>query len=131
MIGCARPHLWPAVAALFALLLTVSCRDDEADARFRIVDSDPARGRELVRLNGCSACHEIPGIRARSGRLGPSLHGLRTRAYIAGRITNRADPLVHWIRNAPQYDPHTVMPAFRMDLRDARDIAAYLYEADR
>ncbi len=117
--------------ALGGLLAALSaCERDNDDPRLRIAGSDPDRGRSLIQAHGCVACHEVPGFNERSGRVGPPLRGLRDRGYIAGRITNRPGRLAQWIMDAPRLDPQTVMPSFpTMSDEDARDIAAYLYEA--
>jgi cytochrome c len=89
---------------------------------------NPARGRMLLREHDCGVCHVIPGVRAAHGRVGPSLTGFGRRVYIAGAWPNQPDVLVRFVRDAPSLAPHTLMPRFDISERDARDIAAYLYE---
>jgi cytochrome c1 len=115
------------VAAAIALVLA-ACEDPPSAEAPAIVDGDSARGRELARAYGCTACHQMPNIRARTGNLGPPLTGLASRAYLAGRLPNRPGNLVRWIMDAPSFDPATAMPNLRVTHSDAHDIAAYLYD---
>ncbi len=66
--------------------------------------------------------------RGARGRVGPPLAGLSRRGYLAGRFPNRPSELIRWITDAPSLAPRTAMPAFDMTEREARDIAAYLYQ---
>jgi cytochrome c2 len=91
------------------------------------IDGDPARGRrEIARLQ-CGACHEIPGVRAARGTVGPPLEGFARRVYVAGKWTNEPRHLVDWLLDPPAMAPRTAMPAMVNDAQSARDIAAYLY----
>lgn len=87
----------------------------------------PARGADLIAELGCGACHAIPGIRTARGRIGPPLDGYAHRAVIAGRLPNTPENLTSWIRDAPSIDSRTAMPAFPIEDRQAKDIAAFLY----
>ncbi len=49
------------------------------------------------------------------------------RIYIAGVLRNTPDNMIHWIRDPQQVVPGNAMPDMRVDLPDAREIAAYLY----
>ena len=80
---------------------------------------------------GCTACHQVPGVRLRAGNAGPPLHHLRKRAYIAGRLPNTPGNLMRWIVEPTSVDSQTVMPDTGVSVADARDIAAYLYGRDR
>ena len=42
------------------------------------------RGRLLLRQFGCGACHEIPGVAAADGKVGPPLAGIARRVYLGG-----------------------------------------------
>ena len=76
----------------------------------------------------CGSCHAVAGISWPEGRVGARLEGLAERALIAGQVPNTPENMAAFIRNAPAHVPGTTMPA--MPLTDARDIAAYLYQAD-
>ncbi len=90
-------------------------------------DADAERGRmEIARLQ-CGACHDIPGVRAARGSVGPPLAGFARRVYLAGKWPNRPHYLEPWLLDPPAMAPLTAMPALVDDPQSARDIAAYLY----
>lgn len=90
------------------------------------VDRNAARGLDLAEHYGCAACHEIPGA-AVSGRVGPTMRGLGTRAYLAGGVPNTFEALVAWIRFPERARPGTLMPNLRVSEQDGRELAAFLY----
>lgn len=92
--------------------------------------ADPERGKQAIARAGCGSCHAIAGISWPEGRVGPRLEGLAERALIAGQVPNTPENMAAFIRNAPAHVPGTTMPAMPLTDRDARDIAAYLYQAD-
>jgi cytochrome c1 len=77
-------------------------------------------------MQGCGACHVIPGIRMAQGRVGPELRDLRRQVYIAGSLPNTPENLVAWVRQPQHIDPATAMPNLGLTQQDAADIAAYL-----
>jgi cytochrome c len=87
---------------------------------------DPVRGRQLLAQYQCGSCHVIPGVEAARGGFGPPLAAFGRRSYIAGRLPNRAATLAAWIVAPSVLVPSATMPAMGADLRDARDMAAYL-----
>lgn len=96
----------------------------------KVIDGDAERGREALARYECGVCHVIPGIAHAVGKVGPALDHYSHRSYIAGKFPNEPETLVRWIVDAPAMAPQTAMPAIAMSERDARDMAAYLYEAD-
>ncbi len=92
-----------------------------------VVDGNPATGRALIARYGCTACHQVPGVRTTSGSVGPSLTGFGQRSYIAGRVPNRPAWLTQWLRDPPSIDPQTAMPPQGISATEARHMAAYLY----
>jgi cytochrome c1 len=110
-----------------ALMLLAACEREEAPGQFRVIDGSPEFGRALIAEYGCTACHDIPGIGAVTGTVGPALDGFGDRAYIAGRLPNRPRALISWLRDPPAIDPETAMPALGLTEAEARDVAAYLY----
>lgn len=96
----------------------------------RVVDGDAERGRQALVRHECGVCHVIPGIAHAVGKVGPALNHYSRRSYVAGKFPNEPDTLVRWIADAPAMAPRTAMPAIPMSDQDARDMAAYLYEAD-
>jgi cytochrome c len=121
-----RTHI--AAAALVALV-GLSCRAErfEHDEIVRSTGGDVAMGPRLIRRYGCHTCHEIPGVPGAIGSVGPSLDGIATRSYLAGRVENTVPNMINWIRHPRGVDSMTVMPEMGVTDPDARDIAAYLY----
>jgi cytochrome c len=112
---------------LAAMVLLAACQD-ERTAR-QIAGGNPQRGKEVIARYGCGACHEIPGLPAANGLVGPSLEKIADRTYLAGQLENEPDNLVRWIREPQKVSPGSAMPNLNVTERDARDIAAYLYTA--
>jgi len=94
---------------------------------------NPARGHAIVAsgVHGCTACHALPGIRAPRGVVGPPLHGLARRGFIAGRLPNTPAVLVAFLANPPALVPETGMPDVGLTPEQARHVAAYLYTLER
>jgi cytochrome c2 len=84
-------------------------------------------GKQAIARFGCGACHRIHGIDGADGQVGPSLNGIAIRAQVAGRLANRPDNLIRWIRHPQEVDPGNGMPDLPMTEQDARDMATYLY----
>lgn len=102
---------------LLALCFTLmGCKDDPH-----------ATGKLLLRQYGCGTCHEIPGVAAARGKVGPPLEHIASRVYLAGRIANTPENLAHWIRQPQAVDPRTAMPDMQVTEAHARDMVAYLY----
>lgn len=102
----------------------------ERDYRPRVQGGDADRGRIALKNLECGACHVIPGVRGAHSRVGPSLANYARHSYIAGKWPNEPERLVAWILDPPAMAPLTAMPKVSMSDRDARDIAAYLYELE-
>ena len=94
---------------------------------WHLSDTNPERGRVLIRDHGCGACHAVPGVRGAVGLVGPKLDLVKERIYIAGVLPHTPENLVRWIANPKQVDPRTAMPYLGVSEADARDIADYLY----
>jgi cytochrome c len=93
----------------------------------RLTGGDPDRGEAAIVRYGCGTCHQIPGIPAARGRVGPPLTGVGGRVYLAGELGNTPANMKLWIQHPQQVEPGTAMPDMGVTDRDARDIAAYLY----
>jgi cytochrome c2 len=89
--------------------------------------ADPRRGRELIELHGCGACHTVPGVATATGRVGPFLDRMTQQVYVGGVLPNTPDNLALWIAEPQKADPRTAMPNLGVPPADARDMAAYLY----
>ena len=85
------------------------------------------RGVLALRQHACDSCHIIPGIVGADKVSGPPLAGFASRLYIAGILPNTPENLLRWIRDPKKIEPLTAMPNMRVNEKDARDMAAYLY----
>ncbi|MEA2569069.1 MAG: hypothetical protein QOI24_1070 [Acidobacteriota bacterium] len=112
---------------VFLAIAALAChRDDEKTAR-ELTRGDAARGNAAISRYGCGACHEVKGVDGANGLVGPSLDGIGSRTYLAGRLPNSPDNMIRWIREPQSVANGTVMPNLNVTEDDARDIAAYLY----
>lgn len=98
-----------------------------ADPAQLVPGGDAERGRQLIAVYGCGACHSVPGVPGASGAVGPPLDGFGDRAFIAGSLPNEPEALMRWIRAPQSVEPGTVMPDLGVGAGQARHIAAYLY----
>jgi cytochrome c len=92
-----------------------------------IADANAERGKKAIERYGCAACHTIPGIASHGSNVGPPLHKMAQRAYIAGVLPNTPADMVRWLRDPPQIDPRTAMPNLGVSETEAKDMTAYLY----
>jgi cytochrome c len=92
-----------------------------------LTGGDPHAGREAIARYGCGACHTVPGVRRAQGMVGPPLTAFAKRIYVAGKLPNSPDNLIHWILDPQGVSAATAMPNTGVTEGDARDIAAYLY----
>ena len=109
---------------VLAALLGAGCGSQQAVA---VPGGDASRGATLIGAYGCGSCHDVAGIDAASGRIGPPLHDFADRRYIAGELPNNLDNLLRWLQDPQSVEPGTVMPDLGVGAPQARDIAAYLY----
>lgn len=114
------------IALLPALM--AACQPPPDDRQF-MPSASAERGNKIIDRVGCGSCHAIPGVGWPQGKVGPNLAGLAERALIAGTLPNQPDILAAYIRNAPALVPGSGMPAMPLSEAEARDIAAYLYQA--
>lgn len=106
------------------LLLAVSawgCAQEDAS-----VEGNPKAGQLLLRQYGCGTCHEIPGVAAARGNVGPSLKAVGKRVYLAGRVPNTPANMADWIRYPHRFDPRTAMADMQVTESHAHDMVAYL-----
>jgi cytochrome c len=120
-----KPVIPLLIVPLMALALS-GCGRSKAAAPDNF-DGDPQRGADLVKNYGCGGCHDIPGIANAEGNVGPPLHRIGTRTYIAGFLQNSPDNMAFWVQNPQQVLPGNAMPQMNIPQKDARDIAAFLY----
>ena len=88
---------------------------------------DPDKAPALLVKYGCVNCHNVPGLNAPTGNVGPDLSGIGKRAYIGGVLANNAENLLRWIVDPRAIDPRSAMPKTGITPAEARDVAAYLY----
>jgi cytochrome c2 len=119
-----------AVAAVTAFVLS---RAPEAAMPAVPVQGDAKRGREVFRVSGCLACHDIAPHsgedpktkdlafeKHETSEFGPNLRG------VASKV-NR-EWLYAWIKDPKSYWPETRMPNLRLPDQDVADIAAYMID---
>lgn len=87
---------------------------------------DADAGKQALVRYGCGSCHTIPGVRGADAMVGPPLNAWSRRSFIAGRLPNTPENLVHWIVTPQTVEPGTAMPDLGVSEREARDMAAYL-----
>ena len=88
---------------------------------------DIQRGEVAFSTYGCGGCHTLKGVPQASGKVGPPLDGIAARTIIGGRLENKPDNLMKWIRDPQAVSPGTAMPRLGVTPRDSRDLAAFLY----
>jgi cytochrome c len=104
-------------------LVVAGC--DQAPAP--VLGGDPEQGRLLLRQFACGSCHEIPGVAAASGKVGPPLAGIANRVYLGGVLPNSPENMARFIRRPQDVDPRTAMPDLGVTEPHAHDMVAYLY----
>ncbi|HEX8064505.1 MAG TPA: c-type cytochrome [Allosphingosinicella sp.] len=114
-----------AVAAFFAD--RAHERDDLYGRATAMTGGDIGRGRAAFAHYGCGGCHALKGVSGASGLVGPPLDGVSARAIIGGRLENKPDNMMRWIRDPQGVSPGTAMPQLGVTPGDSRDIAAFLY----
>ncbi len=123
------------LAALLALGITAAVigeqLKEEQDRRTRaetITGGNVAAGRRKFSAYGCGGCHSLAGVPQARGLVGPTLDGIGSRAILAGRLENKPDNLIRWIRDPQAVSPGSAMPDVGVGEEDGRDIAAFLYD---
>ena len=97
----------------------------------QLTGGDSKAGRLLMTRYGCSSCHEISGVPAARGMVGPSLTGVAERSLLAGKLPNTPANMIRWIREPQSISPGSGMPNLGASETDARDMAAYLYTLNK
>jgi cytochrome c2 len=112
---------------LVCLWLLAACGRRERQAAESLARGRVPAGRIALQTRGCGSCHQIPGVEAADGQVGPSLEGIAGRSYLAGRLENTPAGMTRWIQHPQGIDPGNVMPEMGVPDQEARDMAAYLY----
>ena len=113
-------------AAVLVVLLAGAAAAQTADPPLGVLLGEAPRTHELMRRYGCAGCHEIPGVAAARGQVGPSLEGLSLGIYLGGVVRNTREGLVNWIVDPRALAPHTAMPNTGISRQEAQEIADYL-----
>ncbi len=119
-----------AVLGLSGCVALAACGDGNAvQGNREVAGGEAARGKAILTANthGCGGCHTIPGIPNAHGTVGPPLHGMALRGYVAGRLPNDPGNLVRWISGPQEIDPRSAMPDTGITTAEAAHVAAYLY----
>jgi cytochrome c len=118
-----------AVALIAILLCVSSCnrRDAVREEAVTLTGGNPDNGVAAISRYGCGSCHDIPGIRAARGTVGPPLARIAVRTYLAGRLSNTPANMMQWIQHPQHVERGTAMPEMGVTEADARDITAFLY----
>lgn len=122
----ARARLATAIVTAVAGLAACTGQLDETGE----FTASPERGRELLRVEGCAACHQIPGVAGPQGRVGPPLGTIAERRVIAGALPHTPDNLRRWIQNPQDIEPGTLMPDLGLTDEEVDAIVAYLYSLE-
>jgi cytochrome c len=106
------------------LVMLGACRQEPKSP---VPGGDSQRGKEAIARYGCTACHQIPGVKGPRGMVGPPLDHMASRSVIGGKFPNNPQTMIKWLQNPPAFDPQASMPNLGVTPNDSRDITAYLY----
>lgn len=118
------------IVALVTVIAGCGILTSSQDARVEETGGNIARGEDLVRQNGCMACHSIPGMSSVHDGYGPDLDGFADRRLIGGSAENTPDVLIQFLMSPQSVIPGTGMPTLGLTEEEARDIATWLYTLD-
>jgi cytochrome c2/transcriptional regulator with XRE-family HTH domain len=118
------------IAAISAFLLERAPRQEFPPVP---VPGNAVRGREVMRVSGCLACHNMAPYGSQEAkthdlaleRRGSNEHGPNLRG-VASKVNEAW--LYAWIKDPKAYWPDTRMPNLRLSDQDAADITAYMME---
>jgi cytochrome c2 len=111
-------------AALVGATVLGGCTPSKAK---QPVQGNAEAGVSTITRHACGSCHQIPGVQAANGLVGPPLGGVAARVYLAGHLLNTPDNMLLWLRNPQAVFPGNAMPDMGLSDKEARDVAAYLY----
>lgn len=120
---------WNERAAAPAIVASADAAADSGRGR-ELSLGDAQAGRDALQQYLCVTCHAIPGVVGANFHVGPPLQGIAGQQYIAGILPNTPENMVRWLLDPHAFDPTSAMPGLGLSVRDARDIAAYLYTLD-
>jgi cytochrome c len=120
-----RAPLVPLLLVAVLVVVAGGCNGDAPEVAF----GDAEQGRELFVGYGCGACHQVSGVRAANGRVGPNLDRLHAQRMVAGVLPNTPEFVAAFIQDPQAHAPNSGMPDVGVTPEDAADIAAFLLEA--
>ena len=89
----------------------------------KFISGNKKQGKKLIKEVGCMACHGVEGLEAESKKIdaykGPYLSGI-------GSKVRNSNWMLSWLINPTHYQKDTIMPSFRLSMKEASDITAYL-----
>ena len=129
LIGLVAVTILTAIAA--GAVMYAETRHQTRTTAQAITGGHVTAGQTAIARYGCGSCHDIPGVSGATGRVGPALGGIATRAHIAGVLANDPDQMIRWLQHPQAILPGNGMPDQGVSERDARDMAAYLYTLKR
>lgn len=122
---------WLFGTAVLVLIITgCGFLTSSQDARVEETGGNISRGEDLVRQNGCMACHSIPNMGSVQDGYGPDLDGFAHRRLIGGSAENTPDVLIQFLMSPQTVVPGTGMPTLGLTEDESRDIASWLYTLD-
>jgi mono/diheme cytochrome c family protein len=89
-------------------------------AAAELTGGNPKLAPEILRRYGCVACHNVRGVPAAGGLLGPDLSNPEK------LLTRKPQDLIDWIVDPKAANPKSVMPMTGISQSEARDVVAYL-----
>jgi cytochrome c2 len=96
------------------------------------VQGDAHRGREVMRVSGCFACHNMAPHGEEPSAADPAFekHGTNEHGPNLRGVATKVNPqwLYAWVKDPKSYWPDTRMPDLRLSDQDAADIVAYMTE---
>ena len=113
---------------LSCVLLCSSCNRGESQ-KVRMSPEDRRDAQALIARN-CAACHQVPGVPAAKGRVGPALTQMSHQQTVAGHFLNTPQNLIRWIEHPQDLLPGDVMPEMGLTHEQARKIATFLYAVE-
>jgi cytochrome c2 len=109
------------IAVFAAAFILIAARPGEPRS-----NAQSEKGAKLIEINGCGACHSIPGINDADGVVGPPLDNIGRRVYLAGLLRNTPENMASWVQHPQAYVPGNAMPELGLTRDEAQAIAAYL-----
>jgi cytochrome c5 len=99
--------------------------------------ADLGKGRQLIETKGCGSCHDFSGVAAVPSSTPPTMDGrdLERGKKLApdlrfSRERMNAAKMIAWLQDPKGVKPDTPMPKAALTPTEARDLAAYILEAE-